>query len=416
MKQARNQTVKNPTKIWSILIGLSAITLYFNTQSMDPFNPPKLWVLILLASVLVGDIFIKRTQLYCIIKQDKIFIILILFITSLFVSALFSNQKYVAFFGDTQRKNGFIQYFCLTVIFIGVVLNIKKIHTKQVYVFSLIIGLILSFYGFMQHIGQDFISWNNPYNSVILTVGNPNFAAALMSILLVLNFTAVVDKSLKKVFRFIHLLTCLSLVVVIIFSDARQGLVAGAFGFAIFITLVAYNKQRKLGVALAIFGLLFGLIAILGMLQKGPLASVLYKGSVSIRGYYWRAAIEMFKHHPMFGVGVDSYGLYFKQYREPQYSLNYGFNITSSNAHNTFLQFFATGGFIVGITYLIFILSILVLALKKLVRSSESEYIFYAGILGAWAAYQAQSLISIDNINMELDFIGISRRACTRLG
>ena len=402
MKQAKNQTVKNPTKIWAILIGLSAITLYFNTQSMDPFNPPKLWVLILLASVLVGDIFIKRNQLYYLFKNKKIFIILVLFIMSLFVSALFSSQKYLAFFGDTQRKNGFIQYFCLALIFIGAVLNIRKLHSKQVYITSLVIGLILSFYGFMQHIGKDFISWNNPYNSVILTVGNPNFAAALMSILLVLNFTAVVDKSVKKVFRFIHLLTCLSLLVVIIFSDARQGLVAGAFGFAIFITLIAYNKQKKLGVALAVVGLLFGMMAILGMLQKGPLASVLYKGSVSIRGYYWRAAVEMFKHHPIFGVGIDSYGLYFKQYREPQYSLNYGFTITSSNAHNTFLQFFATGGLIVGITYLIFILTILVVALKKLGSTTGSDFVFYAGILGAWVAYQAQSVISIDNIGISI--------------
>ena len=402
MKQARNQTVKNPTKIWTILIGLSAITLYFNTQSMDPFNPPKLWVLILLASVLVGDIFIKRNQLYYIFKQGKIFIILILFISSLLVSALYSSQKYVAFFGDTQRKNGFIQYFCLALIFIGVVLNIKKIHSKQIYATSLVIGLILSFYGFMQHIGKDFISWNNPYNSVILTVGNPNFAAALMSILLVLNFTALFDKSIKKAFRFMHLLTYLSLLVIIIFSDARQGLVAGACGIAILTTLIVHNKQKKLGVALAIFGLLFGVVAILGMLQKGPLASVLYKGSVSIRGYYWRAAVEMFKHHPIFGVGIDSYGLYFKQYREPQYSLNYGFTITSTNAHNTFLQFFATGGFIVGITYLIFILSILVIALKKLKSTTGSDFVFYAGILGAWVAYQAQSVISIDNIGISI--------------
>jgi citrate lyase subunit beta/citryl-CoA lyase len=34
-------------------------------------------------------------------------------------------------------------------------------------------------------------------------------------------------------------------------------------------------------------------ISILGMLQIGPLKDVLYKGSVSIRGYYWRAGLEM---------------------------------------------------------------------------------------------------------------------------
>ena len=105
------------------------------------------------------------------------------------------------------------------------------------------------------------------------------------------------------------------------------------------------------------------------MLQFGPLQQYLYKASVSVRGYYWRAGLEMLSSHPFFGIGIDRYGSYFKQYREVDYPLNVGFQLTSSNAHNTFIQFFATGGIFLGITYLalnLFVLYRAIIGIKNL--------------------------------------------------
>jgi hypothetical protein len=133
------------------------------------------------------------------------------------------------------------------------------------------------------------------------------------------------------------------------------------------------------------------------MLQVGPLTSLLYKGSVTVRGFYWRAGIEMFRDNPIFGVGIDRYGAYFKEYREVGYPLNYGFNITSSNAHNLPIQMFATGGLIVGLTYLflnIFVVWRAIIGLKSL---QGNERFFLATIFSAWMVYQATSFISIDS-------------------
>ena len=96
------------------------------------------------------------------------------------------------------------------------------------------------------------------------------------------------------------------------------------------------------------------------MLQIGPLAQYLYKDSVSVRGFYWRAGMKMFWENPLFGVGLDRYGAYFKEFREVNYPLRYGYEITSSNAHNTLIQIFATGGVMVGISYLCVLILILV--------------------------------------------------------
>ena len=118
-----------------------------------------------------------------------------------------------------------------------------------------------------------------------------------------------------------------------------------------------------------VFSAMAAALAIFGMLQKGPLTGLLYKPSVSVRGYYWNAAIEMFKSNPLTGVGFDSYGYYFKEFRSIEYPLRYGFELTSSNAHNTFLQLFATGGFFLGISYLTLVISTLLVGLKLVKKS-----------------------------------------------
>ena len=138
------------------------------------------------------------------------------------------------------------------------------------------------------------------------------------------------------------------------------------------------------------------------MLQKGPLQSLLYKDSLSVRGFYWRAGLQMFLDKPLTGVGVDRYASYFKELREVGYPLRYGYEITSSNAHNTYIQLFATAGIFVGLAYLLLNLYIFKLGLS-LIRNSESEDQKVALILvSAWAGFQAQSFISIDNIGVSV--------------
>ena len=138
------------------------------------------------------------------------------------------------------------------------------------------------------------------------------------------------------------------------------------------------------------------------MLQKGPLQALLYKDSVSVRGYYWRAAWEMFKENPILGVGTDQYGTYFKLYREVGYVLKYGFEITSSNAHNVFLQFFATAGVITGISYLVLVFLIFWISIRRILQDRSNIDPFFLGLFSAWVAFQLQSIVSIDNIALSI--------------
>ena len=195
-----------------------------------------------------------------------------------------------------------------------------------------------------------------------------------MSIFLVIIFGQIFIKSFNVFHRLLTFFVSIMLLFAIFPTNARQALLILIFGLFLIILAKIYEINKKIGQ----FGLLSGGVvagfAILGTLQVGPLKDLLYKPSISIRGYYWRAGIDMFKDHKFFGVGVDNYGAFFKEYRDAQYSLNYGYGITSSNAHNVFIQNFATGGIFVGVFYILLQIIILYKGVK-LIKNNTIEYI-----------------------------------------
>jgi hypothetical protein len=177
-------------------------------------------------------------------------------------------------------------------------------------------------------------------------------------------------------------------------------MVAFSIALAVLLTILSFNQNRALGFIALTASSTAGVMAVLGMLQVGLLKDYLYKDSVSVRGFYWRAGVEMFLNKPLTGVGVDRYGAFFKEFREVEYPLRYGFDITSTNAHSVPIQMFATGGLFVGVTYLLLTGLIFYKGLHLLRIYSGSEKLTVAGVFAAWIAFQAQSIISIDNTGL----------------
>jgi tetratricopeptide (TPR) repeat protein len=134
------------------------------------------------------------------------------------------------------------------------------------------------------------------------------------------------------------------------------------------------------------------------MLNKGPLVNFFYKTSVTYRGDYWRAGWRMFIHHPIFGVGLDRYGAYFRQYRDATQSLRRGPGLVSNAAHDIPIQLAATGGILLLVVYVAMTLFIAWRGLISLKRTQGAQQILAGTIFAAWIAYLAQSLISIDNL------------------
>ena len=388
---------------------LASITLSIYTSAQDPINPVKQCILLLFSAWLLPKIWYKSKIKHAINffnYKVNLFRILFVFLFFQLISALISSDITTGILGDHQRRNGFLTYFSLSVILVYTILNFNKNLYASFGKFLIAISIFLGFYGLLQSVGKDFVDWNNPYNNLILTVGNPNFASSLLAILGILLTSIVLDKSFRNLYRFTSAIILILFIFLMFTSNSIQGLVVYAVGASSLFGFYLYKKYgiNYVVITYAVFLLVCMGLAIFGTLQKGPFKFLLYKESVSIRGFYWRAAIEMFKANPVFGVGTDQYGTFFRLYRDSDYPLRYGFEITSSNAHNVYLQFLSTGGILVGISYILLIALIFKCSVQNLKssRSEENPNMMYAGIFFAWIGYVIQGIISIDNISLSI--------------
>ena len=402
MKKIPKKQISNSGPLWWIIGGAVAVTLYFNSQLQDPFNSPKMWILMICAAWLVGHIVneLKNRLNSKVFKQFLLIVLLFIFAN---IFAFFKTDiKIVGLIGENYRRNGFLTYLSLSILTIAAAMFVRNDGIKRLHNLAFFTLLLTTTYGQMQINGIDFVSWANNYNAIISTLGNPNFASAILAILSVIVYGSVLNTDYLKTYRITAGLLVIISFWTIYLSNSIQGLVAGALGFWILTTIKLNQKKKILGKSSLIIGLTSFIFAILGILQIGPLQAVLYKSSVTVRGYYWDAGIEMFKANFISGVGLDRYGSYFKEYRNVNYSLNYGFEITSTNAHNVPIQLFATSGIFVGTFYLAIFMFTLVTTIKLLRESTGTNQIKYASIFAAWLTYHAQSIISIDNIGLSV--------------
>lgn len=396
-----NKKTQEKQRIISVLI-LSAtfITLYFNPSFTDPFNAPKLFLLILTASWLFGYLVTSKNIENN--KYKKLLLLVVIFEAILLIEATLTDVKYIAILGKDQRQLGLITYSGLAIYMLvtSKYFSFKSKRKLQQAIFF--IGTVNIVYGLMQHTGNDFVKWNNQYNPIIGTLGNPNFAASFMAIVATLSFSFMFNRSSTTFVKLMYLLITAGLLVNIYFSDAKQGILSSGLGILVFLCIQIFKKNHKFGVASFSTLFIIAIFSILGMLQLGPLEKYLYKDSISLRGFYWRAGISMLQNNLLTGVGLDRYGENFKKYREVGYPLTRGFELTSTNAHNVPIQLFATGGLFLGISYLAVIFYIFFCGIKNIKSFENDELIFSSGIFSAWIAYIAQSIISIDNIGLTI--------------
>ena len=388
-----------------VLISAAIITLFFFTSLRDPFNAPKLWLNILLGAFLLGHLVLDLfTGRFTEGQKALKFLAAIVgaFVGFMLIAALVGDVKYITFFGDNQRNTGWLDYFFLAVFIYSAAKHIRISQINMVYWFGIGVGAVMTEYGLLQHFGHDFVKWNNPYNSIISTVGNPDFAGGIMAMFLTFSFVAVFVAPWKIWIRGLITVQAVLSLLVINWSNARQGLLSFALGAGIFLIIWLWSKKKILGQLSLLGGIVVFLTALAGIFQKGPLSSYLYKSSVSVRGFYWRAGADMFIHHPWFGVGPDRYGAWFRAYRADQYPMNYGYDLTSTASHNVIIQMFATCGIFVGLSYLGLLGFVVYRGIVGIRQNSGTNRMLVAGLLAAWIGYQSQSIVSIDNVGIAI--------------
>lgn len=89
--------------------------------------------------------------------------------------------------------------------------------------------------------------------------------------------------------------------------------------------------------------------------QKEPGTDGGITESGNIRKIVWKGAIDIWRNHPLFGTGVETFAFAYYRYRPPEHNLTSEWDYLYNKAHNEYLNYLATtGAFGLG-TYLLMI-------------------------------------------------------------
>jgi len=394
-----NQLVLKRVSKILLIVGPLATLAVSPATNFDPINLIKILVISSIAFSVLGLILGIRKDVLPRL-ENRIWIAAGIFLISLFFSILFSGAPFTQqIWGIFGRNTGFLTYFSLLIILLSVAL-IQNLDFYRKLLMSLIVTAIpMTIYCVIQVAGLDPISWSEkaPFG----TLGNINFSSGFFGLSSIACSVITLDLKLSRFFRFFILIMSLIDLMIVYKTGSIQGLmiyIAGV-GIAIFIYINKNNKLRFLQIPYCLIALIAILTVILGLTNKGPLSKFLFAPSIVFRGDYWHAGWDMTLKHPLFGVGLDSYGDWYRSARGILSTVRNNPDRISNTAHNIFLDISSNGGILMIASYLFFILFAFVSSIKYIRRNSEFNPIFVA-LFCTWLGYQIFAAISINQIGV----------------
>ena len=403
MKLARALSEVEAKKVQTfVLLAGVLTTLAIWTKLEDPVNLPKMFVLVLSAVMVLGLVFpaILSARKFSSPLQQIGLGLIGLFALSLLISTVATDVKYTAIFGEFHRNNGFLSYFAMIILMLSasLVFNLKSVN--RYFTFFGIAGLLLTFYGILQGLGVDPVGWKIDYNPFITTLGNPNFTSGFLGLSGIAILYLALDAKVLK-YQVIYAIGLLADLYIL----WRSGSIQGVFGFLIGATVIILvriwlTNKRYGQISLAIAAIA-GTPVALAVVNVGPLASKLYQGTLKNRFDYWNAALGMFKDHPIFGVGVDRFGEFYRQYAVQNQVVQ---GQMTDNAHSSYMQLLATGGIILFIPYILLVFFITFVGFKALLKSRGEDKLKAGALFGIWLGTIAVNVVTVDNLGVGVWF------------
>ena len=301
-------------------------------------------------------------------------------------------------FGVWGRNNGLLTLLCLVSI---MYLFCKKSRDSGIEVSVLrsieAVSILYAIYGSLQVIGKDPIRWASS-NQIFAFFGNTNFASAIFALSAISSLALLLFTSATRTIVSIRITLILAFVTLSYLTSSIQGITAISIAITLFLFLkyAPRSFRARFSVLVALSSL--GVFVFLSFLGIGPLGSQLEQYTLKLRFEYWLAGIKMGLTSPIFGLGVDSYGDSYRLFRSLDVTRLTSVDLQTNNAHNVFIQIFATLGLVGLFAILIpFILGAFA-SIKILMDTSSSneKKMTVVVFLALWSI----AFFSIDNIGI----------------
>lgn len=393
--------IQTPDLILWILI---ATTLFFLPSAMDVFNFPKQWLLGCLTLGIVSHYVLGGSASRLSRGPATAWLALLLILTTFFMllSATLTNTTLArSLFGYPGRANGLITYICIfLIVWIGSRLKLPFDYQDKVLRCFIFIFFIFGTYSTIQFLDLDPVPWNNPYNRIIGTLGNPNFSGAFLGIAsaITLNLAKTGSRRHKGIIAIISA-WLLSLAIL---TQSLQAIGIFIIGIVLQALSFAFKKiSRVMFISLFIALLLPASLFSAGLLGYGPLGQSIYQYTLRLRLEYWRVGFEIAREFPWTGIGPDSYVEGFRLFRGANFVGRYSQEVIADSAHNALINFMAN----FGIPAFLFYFSVVFIVSRrslKILFSSKSSQKGVELLALAWLLMLTQSLFSLEQIGLNV--------------
>jgi len=355
-------------------------------------------LLIYLMTVLIAGCWLARmiVEKKIIFQKTFLFWPLVLFFVSQFLATVFSIDRHTSLFGYYSRPHGgLLSTTCYLVLYWALVSNVKKKWVEKIINVVLISGALVAAYGVAEHFGIDKDFWvQDVQRRVFSTLGQPNWLAAYLNILLMLVLGRILkfrilNSKLRRDFKhqILNYFLLFLFYLCFLYTKSRSGFLGLIAGWLVFWILIAVVWKKRIKSLLKPFlfsSTVFFLLSLavgtpispsLGQMvrripkeriQEGGLGrEVVETGEVvdagqlnitpsgEIRKIVWKGAVDLWKQHPVFGTGTETFAYAYYWTRSPEHNLTSEWDFLYNKAHNEYLNFAATTGSLGLVCYLL---------------------------------------------------------------
>lgn len=378
------------------LLFLVPLVLYIGTSELFEFNKMiTVYALtVLIVAAWVARMLLERKTIF---RRTILDIPLVLFLISQILSTIISFDPRTSLLGYYSRfHGGLISSVSYSLLYWAWVSNMNWKKTKKAIYVLIASAILVSIYGVLEHFGIDKNIWiQDVQNRVFSTLGQPNWLAAFLVALLPITWSAIVLNEKTKYilsWSFISALFTLTL----LYTKSRSGIIG--FGVAFFVFFVLYllikskEKIKKRGIN-ALWILVPSLVIFLAVgtpwspslvnfvkkvespqptKSQGPALEVGGTESGKIREIVWKGAIDIWRHYPILGTGVETFAYSYYNFRPVEHNLVSEWDFLYNKAHNEYLNIAANTGTVGLLTYL----SVVFITIYVLVRGPLSRISF----------------------------------------
>lgn len=389
-----------------VLLLVPLVTLIVTPSlNFDALNLSKFALLTVGTCLIIGLVSgLSRSSL---IPSKIVRFLSVVLLTILILNLIFNGMTARQLFGSYGSNFGFVTITCLLVLFAVMSLEYEVSFYRRFLGALVIAGTFNALYGVVQALDSDPIDWVKPYNEFVGTLGNPNFFSALLGISAVACL-ALTMGGVPIFLRIALLLLFLLMISLVFLSDSIQGFFAASAGVLILLYSRFVRKSAKhLRFTFLVLTVTCGLFVVWGILNRGPLSSILYGNSIIARNFYWAAALEMVKARPLTGHGFDSFGEKYRAYRSETSLSSFGPDLVANSAHNVPLDFAVYGGLPLLVALVVLMLASFRSGLKIILRTGDFD-VAGTGLFGCWIATVVQMLVSPMQIGVSIWFWALS--------